>query len=212
MARLQKSSKSAKRSRLSHGVIRARKNLATLKREPVPKRQLPKLLRLATTAVNARSERARWQAFFAIQSAFPEHSEYFWPAIVEWGSARSKPLRTIVACALLEHLLEFDFRTYFGKSKAVIEQGNCRFAYTLAYCMKLGDAAKARNAQRFDKFIERLATTNKEVAVLQLERARPVSPAKAQQQRKAMEQSIVYLNRLWELAKEMGRVADTCKC
>jgi hypothetical protein len=155
-----------------------RRYLTLLLTEPVRKRDVPLLVQLATSAILGRSRDARWLALNVIGNMVPARSAYLWPEVVKWGSVRSKDVRAGVACFLVEHMLEHDFLTYFNRAKRLIEKGNRRFAFTLAYCQKLGQGQERANARRFDTFIGQLATTHREVAVLLRARAKR-SPRKS---------------------------------
>ena len=60
------------------------------------------------------------------------------------------------AHCLLEHLLGYHFEEFFERSRQEILGGNRRFAATLNYCYKLGQAEEAQNACVFDDFLASL--------------------------------------------------------
>ena len=80
-----------------------------------------------------------------------------------------------VACFLLEHFRESDFRQYFAMTQAEIEKGNKRLAFTLAHCMKLGQAKRSRNARQFDQYVERLAESDNDIRGLLVDRKKSSS-------------------------------------
>ena len=80
------------------------------------------------------------------------HPKKLWLLVAKWGTVRNYDIRRGIACCVLEHILEHHFDPYFDQSLAHIQHGNRRFAYTLAYCWKLGEAELPVNATRFNAF------------------------------------------------------------
>lgn len=99
-----------------------------------------------------RSTYIRWQSLLMLGDYAGTHPAKIWPLVLKWGSVRNYDIRRGVACCVLEHILEHHFDPYFDHAIAHIQEGNRRFAYTLAYCWKLGQAESPGNADRFDAF------------------------------------------------------------
>ena len=114
-----------------------------------------------------RSHYVRGQSFIILGDFVRDYKnprpcpDKIWPLIVKWGSVKNKDIRTGVACFLLEHLLQYHFDKFFPKVKEVIESGNRRFGYTLAYCYKLGQAEETENAKKFDAIASRFKLRRK---------------------------------------------------
>jgi hypothetical protein len=83
------------------------------------------------------------------------HPEQLWSLVLKWGTVPNRNIRVDVACFILEHILQYHFVPYFDRAVAYIEQGNRRFAYTLACCYKFGEAKLPENSARFDAFVKK---------------------------------------------------------
>jgi len=133
------------------------------------------ILGLLSHLLGDRSQNVRWGALHLANRLSSESHDGLWPLIVQWGSATNKDTRMGVACFLLEHFLESDFRQYFAMTQVEIEKGNKRLAFTLAYCMKFGQAKRSRNARQFDQYVERLAQADNDIRELLVDRKKKSS-------------------------------------
>jgi hypothetical protein len=57
-----------------------------------------------------------------------------WEVISKFGDSDDEDMRMAIACVLLEHLLDYDFETYFAKVCELIHRGRYRFIDTLESC------------------------------------------------------------------------------
>ena len=119
-------------------------------------RNLPILLELADVLILDPNPNIRWGILVDLTKFVEDQPRKLWPLIIKWGSVYNHDIRTGVACCLLEHLLQYHFAEFFERSRQEILGGNRRFASTLKYCHKLGQAEDAENAHRFDDFIASL--------------------------------------------------------
>lgn len=99
-----------------------------------------------------RSTYVRWQALLMLGQHAERHPDEIWPSVLKWGTVQNRDIRRGVACCILEHVLEHHFDPYFDRALSHIACGHRRFAYTLAYCWRLGQAGSQVSAQRFDAF------------------------------------------------------------
>jgi len=99
-----------------------------------------------------RSTYVRWQALLMLGQHAKRHPDEIWPSVLKWGTVQNRDIRQGVACCILEHVLEHHFDPYFDRALSHIACGHRRFAYTLAYCWRFGQAESPVNAQRFDSF------------------------------------------------------------
>ena len=101
--------------------------------------------------------RSRWRGLCNVLWHFPElYPDDLWPYVVKWGTARSRDLRSGVACCLLEHVLEYHFAQFFPLCRQLIESGDARFADTLSMCWKMGQAEEPENAKAFNALTARV--------------------------------------------------------
>ena len=98
----------------------------------------------------------RWAILVDLTKFAEDQPEKLWPLIIKWGSVYNPDIRLGIACCLLEHLLGCHFREFFKRSRQEILGGNRRFAATLNYCHKLGQAEEAANTRIFDDFLASL--------------------------------------------------------
>ena len=92
----------------------------------------------------------RWQAIMQIENFIESDPQAVWKFITRWAIHPSEDLRTAVATCLLEHLLDYDFPTYFSLAEAFAYEEPL-FADTLSRCWKFGKTEKPNNAKRFDR-------------------------------------------------------------
>ena len=110
------------------------------------------ILGMCDRMIPDRSTYVRWQALLMLGQHAERHPDEIWPSVLKWGTVKNRDIRQGVACCVLEHVLEHHFDPYFDRALSHIAGGHRRFAYTLAYCWRLGQAGSPVNAQRFDAF------------------------------------------------------------
>lgn len=125
----------------------------------------PLVLQWINQLIPDRSREVRWAVFHLLGSYAEPSPEEIWPMIVAWGSVKNRGIRAGIACFVLEHVLEHHFAMFFPQVRTSITEGNRLFAYTLACCDKLGQAAQPRNASAFDALVRSLQTSHPEVAL-----------------------------------------------
>jgi hypothetical protein len=96
----------------------------------------------------------RWQAIITVGEFVETEPEAVWAFVERWGKHPSKDLRAAIATCLLEHLLEYHFNLLFPRVERLVRTSK-RFAETLSWCSKFGQAKKARNAARLDRLLEK---------------------------------------------------------
>jgi hypothetical protein len=121
------------------------------------------LVKLLHRLIPDRSSEIRWGGFQLLSALVEFSPEEIWPLTVSWGSVKNRSIRAGIACFVLEHLLEHHFSTFFPRVSDLIEDGNAEFAYTLACCLRLGQAERPDNAKAFDHLVERLQQSHPEV-------------------------------------------------
>jgi len=118
----------------------------------------PLVLELADVLIPDRSENIRWGILTIALS--PKLRDWdcsdLWPLVVKWGSVRNTDIRIGVGVCVLEHILEQNFTEYFGRAQHLIETGNHRFGYTLAYAGRLGQAKEPQNIEEYNAFFATL--------------------------------------------------------
>lgn len=119
-------------------------------------RNLAILLAVADALILNSKPRLRWSVLGDLTRFAEDRPEDVWPLIVKWGCVHNPDIRMGIACCLLEHVLEYHFEEFFERAQQVIGSGNRRFAATLMYCYKFGQAEETENARRFDNFISSL--------------------------------------------------------
>lgn len=102
-----------------------------------------------------RSSYVRWDSLAILGDYVETHPDRLWPLVLKWGSVKNYRIREGIACGVLEHILEHHFHTFFPKAVEYVEKGHRRFAYTLAYCGKFGQAEEPANSEAFDSFVAR---------------------------------------------------------
>lgn len=116
------------------------------------------IVELADALIPSRSNRIRWGTLSLLSPFCESHPEQLWPLVVKWGPVRSEDIRGGVACCVLEHILEYNFRAYFERCKQIILSGNKRFVLTLSTCAKFGQAEEPVNSAAFDAFLASVST------------------------------------------------------
>jgi hypothetical protein len=79
--------------------------------------------------------------------------EALWEFVERWGKHPSEDLRMAIATCLLEHLLEYHFNLLFPRVERLARTSN-RFAETLNWCYKFGQAEEKRNSARLDRLLK----------------------------------------------------------
>jgi hypothetical protein len=95
----------------------------------------------------------RWQAIIRVGEFVETEPEAVWAFVERWGKHPSEDLRAAIATCLLEHLLEYHFDLLFPRVERLVRTSK-RFAETLNWCAKFGQAKKARNAARLDRLLK----------------------------------------------------------
>ena len=93
---------------------------------------------------------ARWLAVIAVGEFIETNPQEVWEFIRRWGVHRCDDIRTAVATCLLEHLLGYDFETYFPQVKTAVQESPL-FADMFCICSKFDQAEEPVNAKRFDR-------------------------------------------------------------
>jgi hypothetical protein len=57
-----------------------------------------------------------------------------WEVVSKFGNSNDADMRMAIACVLLEHLIDYDFDTYFTKVRELIHSGRYKFIDTLESC------------------------------------------------------------------------------
>ncbi|MCK4293905.1 MAG: hypothetical protein KAY65_11960 [Planctomycetes bacterium] len=111
---------------------------------------------LARSLVGDADNNCRWQALVLISELIDSTPENVWDVVAEHGDSQDADMRTAIACVLLEHLLDFDFETYFAKVRDEIHKGRYRLIDTLETCsFDRGDGLNYRKARSFVKNAKR---------------------------------------------------------
>src|SRR5262245_28422676 len=72
----------------------------------------------------------RWQAIIRVAEFLETHPEEVWAFTARWGTHDQEDLRGAIACCILEHLLDFDFATFFPRVQT-LARANGNSAETL---------------------------------------------------------------------------------
>ncbi|MHC4862440.1 MAG: hypothetical protein ACYTEX_00035 [Planctomycetota bacterium] len=110
---------------------------------------------LARTVVGDPDNNCRWQSLNVIFEYIETQPELVWEVVSEHGDSKDSDMRTAIACVLLEHLLDYDFDTYFPKVRNEILQGRYRFIDTLQGCWFDRMGLKYKKVQSFVKNAKR---------------------------------------------------------
>ena len=93
---------------------------------------------------------ARWQAVIAVGQFIETNPQEVWEFIRRWGVHGCDDIRSAIATCLLEHLLAFDFDTFFPRVKTAVQESPL-FADMFCGCSKFDQAEEPVNAKRFDR-------------------------------------------------------------
>lgn len=97
----------------------------------------------------------RWQAIVAVGEHLESDPEAVWEFVRRWGGHPQEDLRDAVSTCLLEHLLEFDFATYFAKSET-LALADPLFADMVTSCWPSERSLSPGDAERFARLVGRL--------------------------------------------------------
>jgi hypothetical protein len=104
--------------------------------------------RLAKRLVHDRSNVCRWQALILIAEFIPYAPEDVWYVVVATSKNSDDDMRDGLAAVVLEHLLEFDFDTYFAKVRELILEGDKALLDILGRCYRFVPQRKWRHVER----------------------------------------------------------------
>jgi len=110
------------------------------------------VLRKKTRAAPAGQRDPRWQAILQVGDFIESDPDAVWSFIRTWGQSKDGDLRMAVATCLLEHLLEYHFDRFIARVEEAA-RGHARFASTVSYCWKCGQATEPSRAARLDRLI-----------------------------------------------------------
>jgi hypothetical protein len=96
---------------------------------------------------------SRWQAIIKVGKFVRIEPEALWEFVERWGKHPSEDLRMAIATCLLEHLLQYHFNLLFPRVERLARKSK-RFAETLCWCGKFGQAGEARNSARLDRLLK----------------------------------------------------------
>ena len=108
-------------------------------------------LRVARRLVGDASDSCRWQALFVIGRFVGKTPEAVWEIVTELGSGKDAKMRSAVATALLEPLLDHHYDKYFRRLEARIRRGDPNLTDTLQKCWMFGGAK--RHSREVDKLL-----------------------------------------------------------
>ena len=74
------------------------------------------------------------QALIAIGHGVEIQPEWVWEVILEFGDSDDEDMQAAIGCVLLEHLLEYDYETYFPKLKEATLNGSPYWFKTAMHC------------------------------------------------------------------------------
>jgi hypothetical protein len=103
----------------------------------------------------------RWSAIIRVAEFLETHPEEVWTFVCRWGTHEQADLRGAIACCILEHLLDFDFVTFFPRVKT-LARGNANFAYTFKMCWKFGQAEETENAKAWEALLAEIRERRRE--------------------------------------------------
>jgi hypothetical protein len=89
---------------------------------------------LAKSLVSDSDNNCRWQSLIVISELVEAQPELVWEVVSKFGNSNDTDMRMAIACLLLEHLIDYDFDTYFTKVRALIHKGRHKFIDTLESC------------------------------------------------------------------------------
>jgi hypothetical protein len=89
---------------------------------------------LAKSLVSDSDNNCRWQSLIVISEIIETQPKLVWGIVSKFGDSNEEDMRMAIACALLEHLIDYDFNTYFTKVRELIRKGRYKFIDTLESC------------------------------------------------------------------------------
>ncbi|MGA2679897.1 MAG: hypothetical protein ABSF37_11455 [Sedimentisphaerales bacterium] len=89
---------------------------------------------LAKSLVSDSNNDCRWQSLVVISELVEMQPDLVWDVVSKYGNSNDADMRMAIACVLLEHLIEYDFDTYFTKVRELIHKGRYKFIDTLESC------------------------------------------------------------------------------
>jgi hypothetical protein len=89
---------------------------------------------LAKSLVPDSDNNCRWQSLIVISELVEVQPELAWEVVSKFGNSNDADMRMAIACVLLEHLIDYDFDTYFTKVRELIHSGRYKFIDTLESC------------------------------------------------------------------------------
>jgi hypothetical protein len=89
---------------------------------------------LAKSLVPDSDNNCRWQSLIVISELVEVQPELVWDVVSKFGNSNDEDMRMAIACVLLEHLIDYDFDTYFTKVRELIHRGRYKFIDTLEFC------------------------------------------------------------------------------
>ena len=110
-------------------------------REQIAEGQAPEeYAQLCRKLIADADNNCRWQALILAGEWIQLAPELVWSLVLEFGASGDEDMRTGVATVLLEHLLDYDFDTFFPRLRSLIEAGHPMLADTLRRCWAFGKA------------------------------------------------------------------------
>jgi hypothetical protein len=97
----------------------------------------------------------RWQAIIRVAEFLETQPEEVWAFACRWGIHQQADVRAAIATCILEHLLDFDFATFFPRVQS-LARTNGNFAHTFKMCWKFGQAKLSEHAQVWDALLAEL--------------------------------------------------------
>ena len=114
------------------------------------------IIRLAGKLARDRRTPVRWGALECLEHYVETHPRRIWPVAAQLGRSPDPDLRGGVACALLEHLLQYHYDTYFPKIRDKIESGDQKMLEMLGICYRFGQAE--RHEDEIDALLRKHST------------------------------------------------------
>jgi hypothetical protein len=102
----------------------------------------------------------RWQAIIAVGRFVKREPKAVWRFARRWGSHGDADLRAAIGTCLLEHLLEHHFDSLYPYVQRRARTSK-RFADTLQYCWKFGQAKRRDRAAKLDRLLKQSKLTGR---------------------------------------------------